>query len=158
MATYLLDTGIVLGFVRGAAYAAYTERKFAVNQPPNVSLLFVVSRGELYSLAIQLGWGIQKRQSLEHLLLQIPHIDINKDPIIQRYAEIDAYSQGKDLTRRLPQGLTSRNMGKNDLWIAATASVLNASLLTTDKDFDHLNGQFLDVIYIDRNLKPSDLQ
>jgi predicted nucleic acid-binding protein len=117
-----------------------------------------VSRGELYSLAIQLGWGIQKRQSLEHLLLQIPHVDINKDPIIHRYAEIDAYSQGKDLTRRLPQGLTSRNMGKNDLWIAATASVLNASLLTTDKDFDHLNGQFLNVIYIDRNLKPSDLQ
>jgi predicted nucleic acid-binding protein len=158
VATYLLDTGIVLGFVRGAAYAAYTERKYSVNQPPNVSLLSVVSRGELYSLAIQLGWGIQKRQSLEHLLLQIPQVDINKDPIIQRYAEIDAYSQGKDLTQRLPQGLTSRNMGKNDLWIAATASVLNASLLTIDKDFDHLNGQFLDVIYIDRNLKPSDLQ
>ena len=157
MATYLLDTGILLGFVRGAAYAAYTERKFAVNQPPNVSLMSVVSKGELYSLAIQLGWGNSKRQSLEHLLLQIPHVDINKDPIIRRYAEIDAFSQNKDISRPLASGLTSRNMGKNDLWIAATTSVLNASLLTTDKDFDHLNGQFLDVIYIDRHLKPSDI-
>ena len=157
MATYVLDTGILLGFVRGVDYAAYTERKYAVNQPPDVSLMSIVSRGELYSLAIQFGWGIQKRQSLEDLLRQIPHVDINKDPIIRRYAEIDAYSQGKDISRRLPPGMTSRNMGKNDLWIAATASVLNASLLTTDKDFDHLSGVFLNVICVDRNLKPSDV-
>jgi tRNA(fMet)-specific endonuclease VapC len=157
VATYLLDTGILLGFVRAAAYAAYAERKFAINQPPNISLMSVVSKGELYSLAIQLGWGIQKQKALEHLLLQIPNIDINKDPIIRRYAEIDAFSQSKDISRPLPAGLTSRNMGKNDLWIAATASVLNASLLTTDRDFDHLNGQFLDVIYIDRRLKPTDI-
>ena len=40
-------------------------------------------------------------------------------------------------------------MGKNDLWIAATASVLKAILFTTDRDFDHLDGEFLEVIYID---------
>lgn len=34
-------------------------------------------------------------------------------------------------------------MGKNDLWIAATASVLNLELLTTDSDFDHLGGKYL---------------
>ena len=89
--------------------------------------------------------------------MQIPNVDINKDPIIRRYAEIDSFSQGKNSSRPLPAGLTSRNMGKNDLWIAATASVLNASLLTTDRDFDHLHGQFLDVIYIDRRLKPTDI-
>ena len=36
-------------------------------------------------------------------------------------------------------------MCKNDLWIAATASVLNAKLLTTDADFDHLKGVYLDL-------------
>lgn len=36
-------------------------------------------------------------------------------------------------------------MGKNDLWIAATASVLKTKLLTTDMDFDHLDGVFLDL-------------
>ncbi len=30
-------------------------------------------------------------------------------------------------------------MGKNDLWIAATASVTGVTLMTTDGDFDHLH-------------------
>ena len=157
MATYLLDTGILLGLVRAAPYAAYANQKFAINQPPNISLMSVVSKGELLSLAMQLGWGIPRQQTLENLLRQIPQVDLNREPIFRRYAEIDAYSQGKVSTQPLPSGMTSRNMGKNDLWIAATACVLNASLLTTDKDFDHLDGQFINVIYIDRNLKPSDV-
>lgn len=69
--------------------------------------------------------------------------DINIEPIIESYAEIDAYSQNKLPGRPLP--LTARNMGKNDLWIAATTSVLGATLLTTDTDFEHLNGLFLSV-------------
>jgi tRNA(fMet)-specific endonuclease VapC len=40
-------------------------------------------------------------------------------------------------------------MGKNDLWIAATTSVLDAILLTTDNDFDHLHNEFLQVAKID---------
>ena len=40
-------------------------------------------------------------------------------------------------------------MGKNDLWIAATSSVYDLILLTTDKDFNHLDGEFLDLEYID---------
>jgi tRNA(fMet)-specific endonuclease VapC len=40
-------------------------------------------------------------------------------------------------------------MGKNDIWIAATASVLNAVLLTTDNDFDHLHDEFLTVARVD---------
>lgn len=59
----------------------------------------------------------------------------------ERYAEIDTFSQGKLPNKRL--GMTARNMGKNDLWIASTASLLNATLLTTDADFDHLDGAYL---------------
>ncbi len=40
-------------------------------------------------------------------------------------------------------------MGKNDLWIAATANATGALLLTTDKDFDHLDGAFLNRVWID---------
>jgi predicted nucleic acid-binding protein len=53
--------------------------------------------------------------------------------------------------------MSSRNMGKNDIWIAATASVLNATLVTTDADFDHLNGVFLTVAYIDPRLPMADV-
>jgi len=40
-------------------------------------------------------------------------------------------------------------MGKNDIWIAATASVYGLTLLTTDKDFDHLNEVHVNLEYID---------
>jgi len=40
-------------------------------------------------------------------------------------------------------------MGKNDLWIAATAHVVDATILTTDKDFDHLASEFLKCQRID---------
>jgi tRNA(fMet)-specific endonuclease VapC len=56
----------------------------------------------------------------------------------------------------LPPGLTARNMGKNDLWIAATGSVINATLLTIDDDFNHLNKVFLEVVRIDQTLTGAD--
>ena len=39
-------------------------------------------------------------------------------------------------------------MGKNDLWIAATAYCLDATLLTEDGDFNSLQGSFLTVARI----------
>ncbi len=66
--------------------------------------------------------------------------------MIKRYGEIDAFSQGKLVN--LPLGMTARNMGKNDLWIASTASLLNATLITTDKDFQHLDKVYLDLILV----------
>ena len=157
MSTYLLDTGILLGHIR-AADTQTCERRYALSQPPNVSLVSVVSKGEIYSLAIQFNWGEGKKLELDSVLRRIPVVDINTDRIIQRYAEVDAYSQGKDRSKPLPSGMSSRNMGKNDIWIAATASVLNATLVTTDTDFDHLNGVFLNVAYIDPRLTKADVR
>lgn len=41
-------------------------------------------------------------------------------------------------------------MGKNDLWIAATTYVTGSKLITSDKDFDHLDGEYFEVLYIER--------
>ena len=74
-------------------------------------------------------------------------IGINFTEIISRYGDIDAFSQGK-----LPNNkanFSARNMGKNDLWIAATSSVYDLVLLTTDKDFNHLDNEYLNLEYID---------
>lgn len=151
MATYLFDTGIIVGYLRGAPWAAYVNRTFAIDQLPTITLLSVVSVGELYSLTHKLGWGEAKQKDLAQRLQALPWIDINQQRILECYAEIDAYSQGKLRTRPLPKGVSSRNMGKNDLWIAATASTLKATLLTIDHDFDHLDNVFLDVVYIDQS-------
>jgi tRNA(fMet)-specific endonuclease VapC len=36
-------------------------------------------------------------------------------------------------------------MGKNDLWIAATAALLGAILITLDNDFNHLSSIFIEI-------------
>jgi predicted nucleic acid-binding protein len=73
-------------------------------------------------------------------------LDIKYEKVIQKYAEIDAYSQDKIRENRL--GMTSRNMGKNDLWIAATTTVTQSKLITADNDFDHLDEEYFDVVKI----------
>jgi tRNA(fMet)-specific endonuclease VapC len=40
-------------------------------------------------------------------------------------------------------------MGKNDLWIAASAHVLGATLITTDNDFTHLDSIFIKLLKLE---------
>ena len=150
MTTFVLDTGMLLGYLRDAPYAEFADRHFGVLDPPNLSVISVVTAGEIHSLALQLGWGQERLDRLNNLLRQFPQVDINSPEVIDAYAQIDAYSQGKHPSRKLPRPLTSRNMGKNDVWIAATASTLQGTLLTTDRDFNHLDGVFLSVEFIDQ--------
>jgi predicted nucleic acid-binding protein len=111
----------------------------------------VVSRGELISLGYKRKWGNEKKAKLGELLRKIPQVDINTDSIMQMYGEIDAFSQGCHPTKIL--SMTARNMGKNDLWIAATVATTNTTLITTDSDFDHLDKVFFSVIKIDPKIK-----
>jgi tRNA(fMet)-specific endonuclease VapC len=142
---YLVDTNVVLLGIRNDTFNTYLHKhylSFVVNP-----IISVVSIAELRSIAIRNVWGQSKYATLEKILKSYLVADINTEDIIQRYAEIDNYSQGKLPTH--PSSFTARNMGKNDLWIAATASVLGATLLTTDNDFLHLQSTFLDIEQMD---------
>lgn len=97
----------------------------------------IVVVGELEAFALKADWGYQKLTRLQQLLNNYPIVDIDRD-LTKIYAQVDAYSQGKLKSSPLPKGLTARNMGKNDLWIAATALSLDMELHTQDNDFDHL--------------------
>ena len=138
---YLFDTSILIHYIRESDVYQYIESTFLPFQTGNFPCISVVSVGEIRSFAIQRKWGALKLQKLENFLAEFVLLDINHDVVIERYAEIDAFSQNLLPGRQL--GLTARNMGKNDIWIAATAAVANAVLLTTDADFDHLNNVFL---------------
>ncbi len=81
-------------------------------------------------LASRNKWGEQKRSVLDDALRSLVTVDVSHPQVIGAYVEIDLYSQAW-------QG-GARNMGKNDLWIAACAKAAGATLLTTDKDFSHL--------------------
>ena len=42
-------------------------------------------------------------------------------------------------------------MKEHDIWIAATAYDYKAALVSADKDFNHLNGVWIEVIYVDQH-------
>ncbi|MCU0391470.1 MAG: PIN domain-containing protein [Thermoflexibacter sp.] len=144
---YLLDTNILLLYLREKDRASFIDLHYQPLQEPHIPLISVVSVGEIKSIALQNNWGESKRKNLTQFLKQFIITDIKVETIIERYAEIDAFSQGK--LNNMPLNDSARNMAKNDLWIAATASVLKATLLTTDKDFNHLHNKFLELAYID---------
>jgi tRNA(fMet)-specific endonuclease VapC len=122
----LLDTNIIL----------QNQIRRGIKVPPD-SFLSIITVGELESLALQLNWGYQKQTALNLLLSSVPLIDIDST-VAKHYGFVDAYSQGKLLTNPLPSGMSARNMGMNDLWIAATALYYDIELHSTDSDFDHL--------------------
>ncbi|MDX2079953.1 MAG: type II toxin-antitoxin system VapC family toxin [Terrimicrobiaceae bacterium] len=157
MARFVLDTGILVGYVRDAEYCRYVDARYRPLEAPNFAVISAVSKGEMLSLAVQFEWQQKKTQLLTEILAKLPALEIHRPAILQRYAEIDCYSKAKLPARPLPSGSSARKMGKNDLWIAATASVLEAPLLTTDGDFDHLDGIFLSVLRIDQKRTLADI-
>lgn len=137
----LLDTNILINFIRSRDFK---KRFLEIYGRENATLITsVVVIGELKAFAIQRKWGKRKLTEVDFLSKNLIIYPIRIQQIINRYAEIDAFSQNK-LTNR-PLKLSARNMGKNDIWIAATASVYDMTLMTMDKDFEHLRGEFLEV-------------
>lgn len=121
----LFDTNIVIQYVRQY-------------QPlPARTLLSVVVAAELEVFANRSKWETRKRRYLQTMREQFPPIEISAD-LIPAYVYLEMYSQGRLEELPLPPGLTARNMGKNDLWLAATALYFDVALHTADNDFDHL--------------------
>lgn len=144
---YLLDTNIVIIYARASDLAHKLEAKYQLFSGEHNLAISVVTVGELKSIEKKFKYGEKKKKRIKKLLDQLLRIDINIEEIMERYSDIDAYSQGKLSSKS--SDFTARNMGKNDLWIAATASYYEAILITTDKDFHHLNDTFLDLEYVD---------
>ena len=144
---YVLDTNILLHYLRGTALSIWIDQHYRpLDSTINESIISVVTVGELRALAKINHWGQRRLDKIDDLLEELLITDINTEDLIERYAEIDAFSHDKIIGR--PLGMTARNMGKNDLWIAAITSILDATLLTTDKDFNHLHNQYLNLEFI----------
>jgi predicted nucleic acid-binding protein len=96
--------------------------------------------GELMSFAHRGNWADEKHSRYEALLQELVWIDIDDAVVLEAYARIDCSVIGK-----------GRSFSKNDIWIAACARATGSTLLTTDKDFDHLQDTWIDLIWIDPN-------
>jgi tRNA(fMet)-specific endonuclease VapC len=139
--TYLLDTNVVLALLRMNAIGKSVEATYQLQGSLSRSLISVVTAGEMRSLSRQFGWGQAKLDALDLLLRELVWIEIGNALILDAYGELDHESQRAG----------RRTMGKNDVWIAATAKVTGATLLTTHRDFDHLHGTWINRIWIDPN-------
>ena len=114
---FFFDTNIILLYLRHSLIVEFIEVNF---KPFEADVIVsVVTVAELKSIALQNNWGNPRLQKMEDFLSKFVIADIKTDDIINRYAEIDAFSQGR-LDGRV-SNFTARNMGKNDIWIAATA-------------------------------------
>ncbi len=139
---YFLDTSAIFQYLKAKSVYARIEKELSPFDTRNTALISIVTLGELESLAVRCEWDTNKKNQLQDLLSKCKVVAISAD-IIDRYAEIDAFSQG--LHASIESDSDPTFMGKNDLWIAATASTLGAILITIDKDFSHLENHFLDL-------------
>ncbi len=146
MSRFVLDTNILLAYLRPKEdLINRINKELDLEHLRSENFISVVTKAEIMALARRNGWGEKKESILSELLSTLIQVDITAEPdvLIQAYIEIDIFSLGKHPTKKL-EG-SAIKMGKNDLWIAATAYALNAKLITTDGGFNHLNGHFLDV-------------
>ncbi len=138
---YLLDTGILLHWVRGSKVATVVNTQFQLQTASFRPLICEVSLGEIEAFARTQKWGDQKRSKLKELRKELVLVDISDSRVIDAYADLSSLAKSNGW---------SIFHGKNDLWIGAAVRVAGATLLTTDKDFRPLrDGKHLDVILLD---------
>jgi tRNA(fMet)-specific endonuclease VapC len=140
--TYVWDTNIIILASRDPQFLKNLDSQFDFFNRLNTIYISVVTIGEIHAFALRNRWGSKRLLEMANILKLATPVSITYDPaLIKMYAEIDVYSQSQHPVLRLPT--SARKMGKNDLWIAATTAVYNATLLSTDADFTHLDGLFL---------------
>ena len=117
------DTTVVSELRRGGARCASMTMLTTA-----VKVISVVTAAELRAGAIQANWGDRKRQELEGIIRAYVRVDID-DETAEIWARLKAECD------RL-----GRNVGLNDLWIAASGVRLDAPIAALDEDFGRIPG------------------
>ncbi|MGE0552563.1 MAG: type II toxin-antitoxin system VapC family toxin [Gemmatimonadales bacterium] len=133
-----LDTNVLIHTIRDNAIGRRIGTALRLGERSERPLISIVTVGETLALARRLGWGTQKTSTLRDLLTNLVVVDVSHAGVVDRYAELTAWCQSN-----------GRSLDDNDRWIAATASVADAWLITTDRDFDPLDPKFLRHVYFD---------
>jgi tRNA(fMet)-specific endonuclease VapC len=137
----LLDSNILIYLARDSKQQFLKKYILPTRKDIYVS---IVSIAEVKGIALRQKWGIKKQFLLDEIIDKSIVIEVTS-LLVNSYVEIDNFSQRTNPNFTEYPFDTPRNMGKNDLWIASTASLLGLELYTTDADFDHLDQVFLDL-------------
>ena len=104
----VLDTGILIDLLKNG------PRKERVNQylesEDFTTVISVVTKAELMAIAKKRNWGDGKIRELEGLLASFVYFDIeyNNPELLNAYAAIDAFSQGRTPAHNQSQSCISR--------------------------------------------------
>jgi predicted nucleic acid-binding protein len=142
--TYVLDTSTLLNLIRGKELGRQIDRAYGLSSAMYRHAISIVTHGELKVLAERKAWGDEKQNALANAVGSLVTINIDSDALV------DAYVRVEDACRNASGG--ANNMQQNDMWIAATALVCGLPIITTDKDFNHLNGRLITVHWVDPDL------
>lgn len=112
-------------WIEGRAYPALSDNFYY--------LMPAAVWGELLFFPIKHNWSEKKRAALEIFVGESLIIHTN-EAIVRAYATLKAFSQGYGTLKT--KSISARNLHEDDLWIAATAYVAKAILVTADSDFD----------------------
>lgn len=123
-AIWLLDTNVLLHWVRGSKTAEAIDAQFHLREAGFRPLICEVSLGEIEAFARSRSWGPDRRSKLKALKRELVAVDISDDRVIDALADISTVARA--------HGWPIFN-DKNDLWIAAATRASGATLLTTDK-------------------------
>ncbi len=140
ISSYVLDTSALLILLRGKDLGDQIDREFGLRASPHLHTLSIVTHEELRVLADRNGWAGARAEALAKALREFVTVDVSGSGIVEAYRQIEQINAG------MPAG--HQNMGKNDVWIAATALITGLPLITTDTDFNHLNGKIITVHYV----------
>jgi tRNA(fMet)-specific endonuclease VapC len=144
MKRYIIDTSILLHYIRQSGLALKIESEHQLMSQDVVPMVAAVSIGEIEGFVQRRNWGEKKMNVLKKLLSRILVVDIagQDENLMKAFATLNNYS--RNCLPEKPLG-RSVSIGQNDLWIAAVAKVAKAELITADGDFDHLDGVWLAV-------------
>ena len=134
----LLDTNALIQIIRQNAVGQRIQERLDLARRREKPLISIVTVGEALALAHGFDWGTGKVTKLRELLRNLVIVDVSQAGIVDRYAEITVHARA-----------AGRTMGDNDRWIAATASVTRAWLVTTDRDFESLEPIFIRQVFFD---------
>ena len=141
---YVLDTNVLLYYAREGRTRQFLDTEYGPFRDENEPVISLVTVAEIRSLSIKLNWGSGRSATMENLIEDCFVVPIASQEIVNAYVDVESYSIGKHPT--ISSSGSDVLLGKNDLWIAATAVVTQATLLTSDGDFDHLHKSFFPVI------------
>jgi tRNA(fMet)-specific endonuclease VapC len=134
-----------MALIRGNTLGHQIDEAYGLRQSLQRHVVSIASQAEIWVLADRHQWGEAKRDALRIMFEQVVIVPIDGQQILDAYVKVAAAANNYQAG--------SRNMGKNDLWIAATALHTGLPLLTTDKDFLFLNKNLLTVFWVDPDVK-----